>query len=500
MKTKFFYFVVGILFFTTHIQAQHRLDENWLVGYQSTIPVGQPWDITQLNFANDSLNLSWHDMDISFNVSSSTISSEQTGEILFCTNGFTVLNSNADTMENAFSFSPCAYSTSYAEDGVTFGQGVLVLPFPEHANQYYMFHEPITLNPAAIFAPKLLYSFIDLTANNGLGKVFNKNTTVLVDSLTEGLLTAVKHANGRDYWIIVPRYSGDGYHIFLLSPNGIEHKTYQSIGTKRISCGGASSAVFSPDGTKYVRNDTYLADRLTMMDFDRCLGEFSNVLHIDIPNGLSGGGVAISPNSRWLYWCSDTAMYQLDLMVNDIWGSKIFLDKYDGYQFPAGFSAAFYRGQLAPDGKIYWSCSSGTNVMHVIDHPDSVGLACGFRQHGIQLLSYNAFGLPHYPNYYLGAMVGSGCDTLTATSKPIEIANIYAYPNPTKDKIYIGMNYLKGKPILLLVNSLGQEVYRKQIEDSTKETEVSLIGFPQGIYYLKVQTEDNIFTEKILKE
>ena len=494
---KIFFFYLYILPVLT--MGQHHLDENWLVGCESW--AGSPWGITQMNFSNDSLAISWHDMPINFDRTASIISSEQTGEILFSTNGFTILDRNADTMQNAFWFSPCPYSTSYADEGVTFSQGALVLPFPEHPNQYYMFHEPLTLNlgVGAIFAPKLLYSFIDLTANNGLGKVVNKNTTVVVDSLTEGLLTACKHANGRDYWIVAPRYSGDGYHIFLLTPNGIEHKGYHSIGTRRISCGGASSAVFSPDATKYVRNDTYLADRVTIMDFDRCSGSFSNVLHVNVPNGSSGGGVAISPNSRWLYWCSDTAMYQIDLTANDIWGSKAFLDRYDGYQSP--FGSYFYQGQLAPDGKIYWNCTNGENVMHVIDHPDSAGVACGFRQHAIQLLSYNSFTMPHYPNYYLGAMAGSGCDTITtATNQLIQIATIYAYPNPSKDKVFIGGNHLQNDVTLLLVNSLGQEIYHQAWQNTQVETSISMAHFPQGIYYLRVLAGGNIFTEKIIKQ
>lgn len=492
-------FFIGLFYFL-FCYSQHRIDENWLVGYQSTIPVGQPWDITQLNFSNDSLSLSWHDMDISFDRSASIISSEETGEILFCTNGFTILDRNADTMENAFGFSPCAYSTSYADEGVTFSQGALVLPFPEHPNQYYMFHEPIVIGINGVtYANKLYYSFIDLTMNNGLGKVSNKNTMIAIDSLSEGLLTATKHANGRDYWVVAPRYSADGYHIFLLTANGIEHKTYQSIGTRRLSYGGGGTALFSPDGTKYVKHDNYLADRIIILDFDRCTGTFSNPTEIDFPY-QGAGGACISPNSRWLYVNTDVSMYQMDLWAANIEASKILLGTYDGYASP--FASTFYMAQLAPDGKIYYNCTNGENVMHVIDYPDSQGVACSFRQHAIQLLSYNSFTMPHFPNYYLGELVGSGCDTITTSSlSPIMVEqNVYAYPNPTQDKLYIGMNHIPQGAELVIINSLGQEVYRKQVADTTQETEISLSSFPQGVYYLQVRAENAIFTEKIIKE
>ena len=491
------YFVVGILFSTTYTYSQHRIDNNWLIGCESY--AGSPWGITQMNFSNDSLAISWHDMPINFDRSASIISNEETGEILFCANGFTILDRNADTMQNAFGFSPCPYSTSYADEGVTFSQGALVLPFPDHSNQYYMFHEPIVISINGItYANKLLYSFIDLTANNGLGKVSNKNSTAVVDSLSEGILTAVKHANGRDYWVIAPRYSADGYHIFLLTPNGLENKGYQAICTRRLSYGGGSTALFSPDGAKYVKHDVYLADRLIILDFDRCTGTFSNPVEIDIPY-QGAGGASISPNSRYLYVNTDVTMWQMDLWAADIEASKTLIATYDGFASP--FGSTFYMGQLAPNGKIYYCCTNGENVMHVIDHPDSAGVACGFRQHAIQLLSYNSFTMPHYPNYYLGAMAGSGCDTITtATNQLIQIATIYAYPNPSKDKVFIGGNHLQNDVTLLLVNSLGQEIYHQAWQNTQVETSISMAHFPQGIYYLRVLAGGNIFTEKIIKQ
>ena len=493
---KIFFFYLYILPVLT--MGQHHLDENWLVGCESW--AGSPWGITQMNFSNDSLAISWHDMPINFDRTASIISSEQTGEILFSTNGFTILDRNADTMQNAFGFSPCPYSTSYADEGVTFSQGALVLPFPEHLNQYYFFHEPIVISINGItYANKLLYSFIDLTANNGLGKVSNKNSTAVVDSLSEGILTAVKHANGRDYWVIAPRYSADGYHIFLLTPNGLENKGYQAICTRRLSYGGGSTALFSPDGAKYVKHDVYLADRLIILDFDRCTGTFSNPVEIDIPY-QGAGGASISPNSRYLYVNTDVTMWQMDLWAADIEASKTLIATYDGFASP--FGSTFYMGQLAPNGKIYYCCTNGENVMHVIDHPDSAGVACGFRQHAIQLLSYNSFTMPHYPNYYLGAMVGSGCDTITSyQSAVINGQGVYVYPNPTNGKAsFVFSSKIESNCRITIFNSLGQKVNTYSLFENTETFDFNTQSLARGMYYYKVNGLSTSLSGKFIVE
>jgi hypothetical protein len=68
--------------------------------------------------------------------------------------------------------------------------------------------------------------------------------------------------------------------------------------------------------------------------------------------------------------------------------------------------------QLAPDGRIYMSSNSGTRYLHVIEQPDSLGLACSVCQHCVELPSYNSFSIPNFPNYRLHHEVGSPCDTL----------------------------------------------------------------------------------------
>ena len=80
--------------------------------------------------------------------------------------------------------------------------------------------------------------------------------------------------------------------------------------------------------------------------------------------------------------------------------------------------------------------------MHVINQPDSLGLACNFQFNGQQCITTNTWNLPNMVNYKLGALVGSGCDTVVATTSPQTPEGglkdrIQVYPNPANEYFVI---------------------------------------------------------------
>ena len=81
-------------------------------------------------------------------------------------------------------------------------QGALLVPAPEQLGRYYLFTVDAQENR---FVGGLRYSTIDMTLRGGLGDVeLPKSVPVPVPGgglLTEKL-TAVLHANSRDYWIV----------------------------------------------------------------------------------------------------------------------------------------------------------------------------------------------------------------------------------------------------------------------------------------------------------
>ncbi|HFA47595.1 MAG TPA: T9SS type A sorting domain-containing protein, partial [Bacteroidetes bacterium] len=267
--------------------------------------------------------------------------------------------------------------------------------------------------------------------------VVEKNKVLKGGPHTEELFdwpTATRHANGRDWWLVMPSDTGSVYHVFLATPEGVEDRGSQYLPypyPTPINRRDKGQNVFTLMGDRYVDFDMWGLN-IRVYDFDRCTGELDNIRWLDIsanisqdsvlPNSgndrtLFGGGAAISPSGRFLYIDQGRTVYQLDLEAEDFRGSIEIVAEYDGYQSPYG--SYFYLMQLGPDGRIYINSTNGENVMHVIDRPNEKGLACDVRQHSLHLPRYNYRSMPHYPNYRLSPLDGSPCDTLGLDNHPL---------------------------------------------------------------------------------
>ncbi|MBK8950425.1 MAG: T9SS type A sorting domain-containing protein [Flavobacteriales bacterium] len=158
-------------------------------------------------------------------------------------------------------------------------------------------------------------------------------------------------------------------------------------------------------------------------------------MHILINDANSMGGVAFSPSSRFLYVSSVEDVYQYDTEAPDIEASMVQIAHWDSTYSPfPPLATLFDIAQLAPDGEIYIGTGNSTDKLHVIHDPDSAGLACNIEQHGIALPRYFNNSLPNHPNYHLGPVDGSVCDSLGINAGMLEEAlrlGVQAYPNPS---------------------------------------------------------------------
>ena len=359
--------------------------------------------------------------EMNFFITNASICDKE-GELQFYTNGIYISNKNNQVMQNGLGINPGAYADEHIDVGYAMDQGGFIIPCPGNNQRYYIFHAPLEYpNPdIGWHCSKLYYTLIDVSFNNGLGKVLEKNQIIVEDTLGVGKLTAVRHANGRDWWILIHKMASNAYYRILLSSNGVQNKGIEMEGNA-IPDEGVGQAVFSPDGSKFIRMNSInfaLGQYVDIYDFDRCSGYLSNHIRITYNDAAYAAGVAISPNSRYLYVSSFLNFYQYDLKAAYIPGSRKKIATYDGF-LDNGISTPFYLAQLAPDGKIYINVPNGVRYLHVIHQPDSPGTACKIEQHGVHLPTYNAASLPNFPNYRLGPLDGSPCDTLGLDNVPV---------------------------------------------------------------------------------
>lgn len=474
--------------------SQGKYDNVWVMGYSE--------DGIIFRFDNDTLSIDTADIVLELFSSNAAIC-DSLGNLLFYSNGANIANSNHQPMEDG-NLELGLLSQNFPE-GVNTPQLVLILPMPEKNPLYFLFHKALYHPTPQMVASKFYYSIIDMSMNNGLGGILEKNVLVLDGVYLDwGELTACKHANGRDWWILLNESDSNRYYRYLLTPDGLIGYVTQEVGFQTYN--GLGQASFSPNGMKYARLnliDLETGGYIDIYDFDRCEGLLSNQIQINYIDSSGAGGVAFSPNSRFLYVPSANHIFQYDMEAIDIPASKVVVGVYDGFMSP--FWTRFYLAQLAPDGKIYVNAPNGVDVMHVINNPNEPGLACDFAQHSIELPAYNAFSLPNYPSFNLGALEGSLCDTLGTSSITEAPAHdklvVSLSPNPLEEEVQVRLSRpLLSEGVFRVYDSMGRLTKEIILPAGQKEFGIPL-HLLAGIYFYEIRENGcKVVSGKLIKE
>jgi len=502
IKLSFLIFLGIFVKLNAQINQNSKNDYNWLIGFWDIIYKPNGWNY---DFNKKPVDIKLVDKLLKGDLLTANIC-DVNGNLVFYTNGCKIADKNnniilgGDTLNNGYGYKYlCSSGYSYAPN-----QGTFILPSFKDTTSYFIFH----LREAEYIDSRVGFFGVDKLLNtkiqkNNLGQleVAYKDSVILdykTDSLIEaGQLTATKHANGRDWWIITPKVFEPNFIKLLYSPYGIAKKVQKnigSIGSTREYGGGM--AVFSPDGTKYVRcnNDS----KAQIFDFNRCIGELTNfrqILFKDDANDIRATGCAISPNSRYLYMTSSTKMYQFDLQSDSIEKTKYtfevdttFADTTQGGKL----YTLFYTCQLGPDGKIYIASTGGRKYMHVINKPDLPGAACELKQNAITLPVYITWAIPFFPNYRLGALKGSPCDTLNATpTSEIPFNGTFKiFPNPASDYIKIDFTLpdysVMDSYKIQIVDILGRVSQTKTLSKFASIKNMDVSELSSGLYFVQL--------------
>ncbi len=407
--------------------------------------------------------------------------------------------------------------------GLAWYNELALLPKPNSQNQYFLFS--IGLEQA--INQGLYLTTIDMSLNGGLGGVVQQN--VQINNLNYGdCLTAVKHGNGRDWWVIgklhtVPSTFYNRFLVYLVTPDSIYPPSIYDFND--ASDGTFQKIVWHPDYNKLmvVNARGYMSE----FNFDRCSGAITLNKNI-FPEQSSNFNRpfwegAYSPNGN-VFYVSRTSyggnagdynyLLQYDLLATDIPAS---CDTLDSTLYPIADCGAV---RLAPDGKIYYSQAypwgfpyqdSMYNYVNqnlgVINNPDVVGNGCNFAPFSFYLGGKRTYyGLPNNPNYSLGPLVGSLCDTLsTGLSLPVSEKRgvIYLSPNPAHSVLYFNAQQVKGKEALIIItNAMGAIVFKKKLQvynGGYATSRIDVSGFSNGIYFITLQSEKQVLSAKFVK-
>ncbi len=483
-----------LLLLPTFLQAQ-KYDYNWLIGYQSRNHHVAPTLIgnTRLDFNYNPRAVYYDSIPMDFWATNAVVSEPNTGRVLFYTNGISIQDSTKQMMLNGDSINYGRHWLNDKDVGYRLFQGAFILPKPNSSTQYYLLHQLYDGFPRAgggldYYVIKTYFSLIDMSLNNGRGKVVQKNQLLMRKNTSPSIFSATKHANGRDYWVLTQSIHLDTFFRFLVTPQGIQGPFWQKTGRHYTTeIGGGAGACFSPNGEYFGLFDG--ATGVHTFDFDRCTGLLSNFNYIPRARNNAIGGLSFSPNSRFCYISNYNNMAQIDMANNPpTLDTVAVIDGFQDTLFTNLGITNFFTSQLAPDNKIYITCFSANFYYGIIDNPDALGTACNVQQHALRFPTVNNGTIPHNPNYRLGALAGSGCDTLTATQTAHTASPegfLRAFPNPAYEHTRLAWDEpLKNNTEISITNSIGQIVKTILVERGFTYKEIDLKDLPNGVYFV----------------
>lgn len=488
------------LFTKVHIHAQeNKRNNSWVLGHVPAVVFS----------FNSSLNIQNSFQQINGIKSGSSIS-DSNGNLLIYSTGFYIGNSSGFTIDNGAKVnSPYGNVLSDHVGGMSpYEQTSIILP--KKGNQYYVFSTGMS-DSAAINCQQqikcifdvLNYSVVDMDSNAGNGKVVEKNV-VLYDKqeYTNMTLTAVRHGNGKDWWLVKADCNHDQFHLFHVSADTIIGPYKYQIADTADWCNIFSQIYFSPDGAKMVSsiysqggapvNDWTEYNLVDVYDFNRCTGVLNKPKRYTIPSDTVSypyyddkRGVCFSPDSKLLYVSTYYGIYQIDLSDTNrynnlfIHGPDTSIADFPGYSTMA----------CGPDGRLYIGNYNGTRqYMSYIEYPNVKGLGCNFVPQGLWQPYTNLLTPPNMPNYGLGVDTANGCWPLSLPNPPKEGDEmLVVYPNPASTSFTISCEALKGKRIqVILFNMLGQEVLSNECHFAQQKSSIDVSSIPSGVYLMKV--------------
>jgi len=489
-------FIIIMIFFslTSSIISQNKRDYKWVMGLNRVDIRGG--DIIDFD-SKRSIDTSF----IAFAMGSNSVNiCDKEGNLLMYSNGCSIADHTHHIMEGGDSInygeSWERFCTAKYNSGYPVSQNSLILPDPGNEDGYYLLHKRTELLKEPFlhtWTPGVSYSYVDMKANNGKGKVTEKNKLIFeTSSLTQGYMTACKHENERDWWLIQVEEDTNVFFKILLTKDTIMVVDSQSIGQFRFVEGtNQGQAVFTPDGSKWIAFNSI--DKVIIYDFDRATGELSNLQRVNPQDSGLFVGIVVSPNSRFAYISAKYDLYQIDLWEDDIQSSLVHIAHIDYFRDPS-WPSTFSLAQLAPDCKIYIVSGGTNNYLHVINNPNEKGKACDFQQHSFYLPNRNYNGsLPNFPHFRIDDE--DICDsTLTWIPKIFWVGDkldVKIYPNPVREKLTLQFATSITEELNYTIFSIqGVRVINGQLPMLKSEISIDVSFVKSGIYMLQITDEN----------
>jgi hypothetical protein len=438
--------------------------------------------------------------------SSATFCDNTSGELLFASNGWRLVNGDEQIVSHKLWFSNIPHPGGPDSTNVDIIAGPLFLPHPGDSTKAYLFYGQYTgyaVQSLSFQADKYFtYALLDIPTKT----LVSKNNILLTDTSSYGDIQACRHANGRDWWIIKPDIYSNKYFIGLLTPQGLQMtNVIIPNAPNTIRCN--TSSKFNIQGTKYIHYNGGFSRMVHEYDFDRCTGTLSNFVLHDISDSISpaDGSLAsmtISPDGSKFYFKRNSSFipiissgfYQVDLTTDSI----RLIARYGGIpqMMPNGRKMLFFEPIYINGTLTDYSISEISNPNDSFENLDI---------HHYKYTHPNAFlGIApsNFAYMRLGADTLSICDSLSVITKKSanrEPSGLVVYPNPATNQLNLVFDK-NTIGTISICDAMGKEVYSYLISNPNIELQIDISNFTNGIYYLSYRNKDVSIHRKFVKQ
>jgi PKD repeat protein len=337
------------------------------------------------------------------------------GSLLFYSDGITIWNQTHAVMANG---------TGLFGNSSTTQSGVIVKR-PGSSTLYYIFTAD-----AQGGANGLRYSIVDMALAGGNGSVTVKN--VLLFSPTTEKITAVRHCNGVDVWVVTHDYNSANFRSYLLTATGVGAAVVTSLGPAHTGNTGNTIGQMkaSPNGRKLCLCMQYAPfDCFHLCDFDNNTGVVSNLINLG-NTYVWPYGIEFSPDGRLLYGGKyGGGVYSITQWNVCAGTSSAIIGS--AFTVSTSLPAMPFSFQLAKNGKIY-VCRYQQQINGVISSPNTAGAGCNYIDLGqSNAPRINNLGLPNFVTSYLKPPPTPYTYTTNPAIVTCLTASFFAPPGPT---------------------------------------------------------------------
>ncbi len=346
----------------------------------------------------------------------SSVCDNATGDLLFFSDGFQIRNKLHSLMQNGILIERSAVVND--GDWIPYASPQTVAIVPTAPPLYHVFYWSGVRDAENNWLYLLKYAVVDMRLQGGLGAVVRKSA--VLTRTANPRLTAVRHANNRDFWLLTRDEDSRGFQAFRLGPQGLDTVAVRSLAGQAQYPSWAMLKA-APNGRRLVCGTlagvgtANVLGGLTVYDFDNATGQVSNeqtIRQVPVPNfGTTAAGrprglytpyfqSSFSPNSRVLYNIElqntgsqrSTDLYQYDLsqLANVAGLSRYWVSGITPTPTRYGEGILLSDLQLAPGGAL-WSQTAirrdwidpatnlfGPSAAAIIQRPDIVGSGCDY--------------------------------------------------------------------------------------------------------------------------